>query len=138
MKIKKLAHIGVGVKKLNESTIFYTNILKLSVKSTDKVGELITSFIPVGETNIELVQSTTSDGIINNFITKKGEGIHHIAFEVDNIDIALAELNAKGIQLTSNNPRIGAHGAKVLFLHPKDTNGVLIELCEYPPKRNNF
>lgn len=132
MKIKRLAHIGVGVKDLNEVAKVYTDFLALDMTSTDNVGELITGFIPVGETNIELVQSTTPEGVMNKFVEKKGEGIHHLAFEVDDIDAAFAELKAKGVPLTSDEPRPGAHGARVLFLHPKATRGVLIELCQYP------
>ncbi len=132
MKIKRLAHIGVGVKDLKEVAGVYTDFLTLAMTSTDSVGELLTGFIPVGETNIELVQSTTPEGVMAKFVEKKGEGIHHLAFEVDDIDAALAELKAKGVPLTSDEPRPGAHGARVLFLHPKATHGVLIELCQYP------
>lgn len=132
MKIKRLAHIGVGVKDLGEVAKVYTNFLALAMTSTDNVGELVTGFIPVGETNIELVQSTTPEGVMNKFVEKKGEGIHHLAFEVDDIDAAFAELKAKGVPLTSDEPRPGAHGARVVFLHPKATHGVLIELCQYP------
>jgi methylmalonyl-CoA/ethylmalonyl-CoA epimerase len=132
MKIKRLAHIGVGVKDLHDVAKVYTDFLALDMTSTDNVGELITGFIPVGETNIELVQSTTPEGVMNKFVEKKGEGIHHLAFEVDDIVGAIAELKAKGVPLTSDEPRPGAHGAKVVFLHPKATHGVLIELCQYP------
>jgi methylmalonyl-CoA/ethylmalonyl-CoA epimerase len=132
MKIKRLAHIGVGVKDLHDAAKVYTDFLTLDLTSTDNVGELITGFIPVGETNIELVQSTTPEGVMNKFVEKKGEGIHHLAFEVEDIEAAMAELKAKGVPLTSDEPRPGAHGAKVVFLHPKATHGVLIELCQYP------
>jgi methylmalonyl-CoA/ethylmalonyl-CoA epimerase len=135
MKIKKLAHIGVGVKDLLDVAKVYTEFLALDMTSTENVGELITGFIPVDGTNIELVQSTTSEGVINKFIEKKGEGIHHLAFEVEDIEDAIAELKAKGVPLSSDEPRPGAHGAKVVFLHPKSTHGVLIELCQYPEGR---
>jgi methylmalonyl-CoA/ethylmalonyl-CoA epimerase len=132
MKIKRLAHIGVGVKNLDEVAKVYTDLLPLQLTSTDNVGELVTGFIPVGDTNIELVQSTTPEGVMAKFVEKKGEGVHHLAFEVEDIVEAIAELKAKGVPLTSDEPRPGAHGAKVVFLHPKATHGVLIELCQYP------
>ncbi|ADK84062.1 methylmalonyl-CoA epimerase [Desulfarculus baarsii DSM 2075] len=132
MKIKRLAHIGVAVGSVDEAAKVYTSMLPLELTSTEPVGELVTGFIPVGETNIELVQSTTDDGVIAKYVAKKGEGVHHLAFEVDDIVAAIAELKAKGVPLTSDEPRPGAHGAKVVFLHPKATHGVLIELCQYP------
>jgi len=132
MKIKRLAHIGVAVKEVDEVAKVYTEMLPLEVTSTDDVGELKTGFIPVGETSIELVMSTTPEGVMTKYIEKKGEGIHHLAFEVDDIDAAVEELKAKGVPLTSDAARPGAHGSRVVFLHPKATRGVLIELVEYP------
>jgi methylmalonyl-CoA/ethylmalonyl-CoA epimerase len=132
MKIKRLAHIGVAVKDVDEVAKVYSEILPLTKDSEEMVGELRTGFFPVGETNLELVMSTTPDGNIAKFIDKKGEGIHHIAFEVDDVFAACEELKAKGVPLTSEEPWDGAHGAKVLFIHPKITHGVLIELCQYP------
>jgi len=131
MKIKRLAHIGVAVKAIDEVAQVYTDMLPLELTSTDDVGELKTGFIPVGETNLELVMSTTPEGVMSKYIGKKGEGIHHLAFEVDDVDAAVAELKAKGVPLTSDEARPGAHGSKVIFLHPKATHGVLIELVEY-------
>ncbi len=132
MKIKRLAHIGVAVKDVDEVQKVYTEMLPLQVTSTDAVGELRTGFVPVGDTSIELVMSTTPEGVMSKYIDKKGEGIHHLAFEVDDIDQAVAELKAKGVPLTSDEARPGAHGSRVVFLHPKATRGVLIELVEYP------
>lgn len=132
MKIKRLAHIGVAVSNLDEAAKIYSEILPLNKDSEEMVGELRTGFFPVGQTNVELVQSTTDDGAMAKFIAKKGEGVHHIAFEVDDVFAACEELKAKGVPLTSEEPWDGAHGAKVLFLHPKATRGVLIELCQYP------
>jgi methylmalonyl-CoA/ethylmalonyl-CoA epimerase len=134
MKIKRLAHIGIAVKDVDEVAKVYTEYLPLSLDSKDTVGELLTGFIPVGDTSVELVMSTTEDGVMSKYIAKKGEGVHHIAFEVEDVAAAMAELKAKGVPLTSDEPRPGAHGAKVAFLHPKATHGVLIELCEYPEK----
>lgn len=132
MKIKRLAHIGVAVKDLDEVAKLYTETLPMQVASTDTVGELKTGFIPVGDTSLELVMSTTPEGVISKYIANRGEGIHHLAFEVDDIDQAVAELKAKGVPLTSDGPRPGAHHSRVVFLHPKATHGVLIELVEYP------
>lgn len=131
MKIKRLAHIGVAVKDVDEVAKIYTEFLPLELASTSDVGELKTGFLPVGETSIELVMSTTPEGVMSKHIEKRGEGIHHLAFEVDDVEAACAELKAKGVPLTSEAPRPGAHGSKVIFLHPKATRGVLIELVEY-------
>lgn len=132
MKIKRLAHIGVAVKELDEVSKVYTEMLPLEMTSTDNVGELKTGFIPVGETNVELVMSTTPEGVMSKYVAKRGEGIHHLAFEVEDIDLAVEELKQKGVPLTSEAAQPGAHGSKVIFLHPKATHGVLIELVEYP------
>ncbi len=132
MKIKRLAHIGVAVKDVDEVAKVYTEMLPLELTSRDNVGELVTGFLPVGETSIELVMSTTPEGVMSGYIAKRGEGVHHLAFEVDDVEAACAELKAKGVPLTSDAPRPGAHGSKVIFLHPKATRGVLIELVEYP------
>ncbi len=131
MKIKRLAHIGVAVKDIGEVAKIYTEFLPLELASTSDVGELKTGFLPVGDTSIELVMSTTAEGIMSKYVEKKGEGVHHLAFEVDDVAQAIEELKAKGVPLTSDAPRPGAHGSKVVFLHPKATRGVLIELVEY-------
>jgi methylmalonyl-CoA/ethylmalonyl-CoA epimerase len=131
MKIKRLAHIGVAVKDIAEVAKVYTEFLPLELTSTSDVGELKTGFLPVGDTSIELVMSTTPEGVMAKHIEKRGEGIHHLAFEVEDVAAAVEELKAKGVPLTSDAPRPGAHGSKVVFLHPKATRGVLIELVEY-------
>lgn len=132
MKIKRIAHIGVAVSDTDEANKFYTDMLNLDLDRQETLGELKISFVPVGETNIELVQSTTDEGVMSKYIQKRGEGIHHIAYEVEDIDAALEELKAKGVKLVDEKARPGAHGARVAFLHPKATNGVLTELVEYP------
>jgi methylmalonyl-CoA/ethylmalonyl-CoA epimerase len=131
MKIKRLAHIGVAVKDIGEVAKIYTEFLPLELASTSDVGELKTGFLPVGDTSIELVMSTTPEGIMSKYVEKKGEGVHHLAFEVDDVAAAIEELKAKGVPLTSDAPRPGAHGSLVVFIHPKATRGVLIELVEY-------
>ncbi len=132
MKIKRIAHIGVACMNNESVKKLYVDGLDLNLDREEEVGELKVSFVPVGETNIELVQSTREDGVIAKFVGKKGEGIHHIAFEVEDIEAALAELKAKGVQLIDEKPKPGAHNARVAFLHPKATHGVLLELVEYP------
>jgi methylmalonyl-CoA/ethylmalonyl-CoA epimerase len=130
MKIKKIAHIGVGVKDADQTKKLYQDMLSLPVAHEERLGELKIAFVPVGQTNVELVQSTDPNGVMNKFIEKKGEGIHHIAFEVEDIDQAIEELKAKGVPLIDQQARPGAHNTRVAFLHPKATYGVLIELVE--------
>jgi methylmalonyl-CoA/ethylmalonyl-CoA epimerase len=132
MRIKRIAHIGVAVADTDQAHKFYTDMLGLPLAEQESLGELRVSFIPVGDTNVELVQSTTAEGVMQKHIAKRGEGIHHIAYEVENIDDALAELKAKGVPLVDQAARPGAHGARIAFIHPKATNGVLTELVEYP------
>lgn len=130
--VKKVDHIGIAVKSIEESAKLYTEVLGLKLHGIEEVAEqkVKVAFLPVGDTEVELLESTSEDGPIAKFIEKKGEGIQHIAFRVDNIEKALDEMRAKGIQLIDEKPRYGAGGARIAFLHPKSTNGVLIELCE--------
>jgi methylmalonyl-CoA epimerase len=130
MKIKRIAHIGVGVLDTDKAKTLFQEVLGLTVTGEDRVGELKTVFLPVGETNLELVQSTEPDGVMKKFIEKRGEGIHHLALEVEDIDQALGELKAKGVPLIDQQARPGAHQTRVAFLHPKGTNGILIELVQ--------
>lgn len=130
--LKKIDHLGVAVKDLDAVRRFYTEMLGLTCEGEEVVPEqkVRVAFLPIGETNIELLESTEPDGPVAKFIEAKGEGIQHVAFRVDNIEEALAELKAKGVRLIDEKPRIGAHGAKIAFIHPKASNGVLVELCE--------
>jgi len=130
--IKKIDHIGVAVKDLNEAVKFYKDQLHLEVKGIEEVVEqkVKIAFIPVGESNIELLQSTDPEGPIAKFIEKRGEGIQHLALEVDRIEERLEELKKRGVQLIDEKPKIGAHGTKIAFLHPRSACGVLLELCE--------
>jgi len=131
MNILKIDHIGIAVKNLAESAKLYE---MLGIKSTgvEEVAQqkVKVSFFPVGDSEIELLESTSPDGPIAKYIEKNGEGIQHMALRVDNIEAALAELKAKGVRLIDKVPRMGAGGKKIAFLHPKDTNGVLVELCQ--------
>jgi methylmalonyl-CoA/ethylmalonyl-CoA epimerase len=132
MKILKIDHLGIAVNSITEGKSFWTDVLGLAFEGSETVAEqkVTTAFFPVGESEVELLESTAPDGPIAKFIEKKGQGIQHIAFRVENIEAALAELKEKGIQLIDQKPRIGAGGAKIAFLHPKATSGVLVELCE--------
>ncbi|MBN1473591.1 MAG: methylmalonyl-CoA epimerase [Syntrophaceae bacterium] len=132
MKILKVDHIGIAVKSIDEAKKLYNGLLGLEHTGSETVAEqkVTTAFFPVGDAEIELLESTSPDGPIAKYIEKKGEGIQHIAFRVENIEEALAELKAKGVALIDEKPRRGAGGAKIAFLHPKSTFGVLIELCE--------
>lgn len=132
MKLLKIDHIGVAVGSVEEGKHFWSEVLGLKFEGDETVAEqkVKTAFFPVGESEVELLESTAPDGPISKFIEKKGEGIQHIAFRVANIEEALAELKAKGVRLIDETPRKGAGGAKIAFLHPKATSGVLVELCE--------
>lgn len=130
--VTKIDHIGIAVANLDEALKFYEDILGIKCTGTEVVEEqkVKTAFLPIGDTEVELLESTDKEGPIAKFIEKKGQGIQHIAYRVENIEKALEEVKAKGIKLIDEKPRKGAGGAKIAFLHPKSTFGVLIELCE--------
>lgn len=130
--VGKLDHIGIAVSNLDESIKFYRDILGMELHGTETVAEqkVRVAFLPVGDTEVELLESTDAEGPIAKFIEAKGQGIQHLAFSVPDIEAALAELKAKGVRLIDEKPRYGAGGAKIAFLHPKATNGVLIELSQ--------
>lgn len=132
MKVAKVDHIGIAVKNLDETLKFYQEILGLELQGTEVVEEqkVRVAFLPVGDTEVELLESTDPEGPIAKFIEKKGEGVQHIAFRVPNIEEAIAEMQAKGVKMIDEKPRYGAGGAKIAFCHPKSTNGVLVELSE--------
>lgn len=132
MNIMKLDHIGIAVKNLDETLKFYTEVLGLELHGTEIVEEqkVKVAFLPVGDTEVELLESTSEDGPIAKFIEKNGEGIQHMAFKVDNIEEAIEELKAKGMMMIDEKPRYGAGGARIAFMHPKSTYRVLVELSE--------
>ncbi|KPA14089.1 methylmalonyl-CoA epimerase [Candidatus Magnetomorum sp. HK-1] len=132
MNILKIDHLGIAVNSIDEGKNFWTDVLGLKFEGSETVEaqKVTTAFFPVGESEVELLESTAPDGPVAKFIEKKGQGIQHIAFRVDNIEAALEELKEKGIRLIDEKPRMGAGGAKIAFLHPKATQGVLVELCE--------
>lgn len=131
MNISHIEHIGIAVKNLEESIKYYENVLGLKCYAVEEVKDqrVKTAFFMVGQTKIELLESTDPEGPIGKFIEKKGEGIHHLAFAVSNVAEALTEAEQKGIQLIDKAPRKGAEGLNIAFLHPKSTSGVLTELC---------
>ena len=130
--VSKVDHIGIAVSNLDEAVKLYKDVLGLELHGTEVVPEqkVKVAFLPVGDTEVELLESTSAEGPIAKFIEAKGQGIQHIAFRVDDIEAALEDMKAKGMRLIDEKPRYGAGGAKIAFLHPKSTNGVLIELCE--------
>jgi methylmalonyl-CoA/ethylmalonyl-CoA epimerase len=130
--VRKVDHIGVAVSNLEEALKIYTDVLGLKLHGTEVVEEqkVRVAFMPVGDTEIELLESTDPEGPIAKFIEKRGQGIQHIAFRVDDIEEALEQMRQKGVRLIDEKPRYGAGGARIAFLHPKATGGVLVELCE--------
>lgn len=130
--IKKIEHLGIAVKDINASNELFAKLFgKQPYKLEDVESEGVkTSFFMIGESKIELLEATNSDSSIAKFIEKKGEGIHHIAFEVDDIDAEIARLKNEGFELIQTTPKDGADNKRIAFLHPKSTNGVLVELCQ--------
>jgi len=132
MNVKQVSHIGVAVESIDEQIRFYRDVLGLELNGVEEVvaQKVKVAFLQVGETRIELLEPTSSDSPVRGFLDKKGMGVHHLAFEVDDLDAALAEARAKGVKLIDEQPRLGAGHVRIAFLHPKSTNGVLTELCE--------
>jgi methylmalonyl-CoA/ethylmalonyl-CoA epimerase len=132
MKILKIDHLGVAVNSISEGKNFWSDVMGLACEGTETVTEqkVTTAFFPVGDSEVELLESTSPDGPIAKYLEKKGAGLQHIAFRVENIESALQELKDKGVRLIDEKPRHGAGGAKIAFLHPKAAGGVLVELCE--------
>jgi methylmalonyl-CoA epimerase len=130
--VKKIDHIGIAVRSIDEARKLYESLLGLKIAETEVVEEqkVKVAFLPIGDSEVELLESTDPEGPVAKFIAAKGEGIQHIAFRVDNIEESLAALKAAGVRLIDEKPRKGAGGAKIAFLHPKETHGTLIELCE--------
>lgn len=131
MNILKIDHIGIAVKNLAESSKLY-ELLGIKSTGTEEVAEqkVKVAFFPVGDSEVELLESTVPDGPIARYIEKNGEGIQHIALRVDDLEAALAELKAKGVRLIDEKPRYGAGGARIAFVHPKSFGGILLELSE--------
>jgi len=132
MKTIKIDHIGIAVKNLDETLKFYRDVLGLKVEGTEVVEEqkVRVAFLPVGDTEIELLESTADDGPIARHIERSGEGVQHIAFKVDNIQEGIDYMKSKGMRMIDEEPRYGAGGAKIAFVHPKSSHRVLVELTE--------
>jgi methylmalonyl-CoA/ethylmalonyl-CoA epimerase len=130
--MNKVEHIGIAVKSLIDSIPLYEKLLNTTCYKTEEVASenVNTAFLKTGETKIELLESQSENGVINKFIEKKGEGIHHIAFDVTDIEAEMLRLKQEGFVLLSDSPKQGADNKLVCFLHPKSTNGVLVELCQ--------
>lgn len=130
--VNKVDHIGIAVKNIEESLKFYEGVLGLKSAGFEVVEEqkVKVAFLPTGDSEVELLEATQDDSAIAKFIEKNGEGIQHIAYRVDDIEAAIAEMKEKGIRMIDEKPRYGAGGAKIAFCHPKSTGGVLVELCQ--------
>lgn len=132
MKILKLDHVGIAVKNLDETLKFYTDVLGLDLADTEVVEEqkVRVAFLPIGDTEVELLESTADDGPIAKYIERNGEGVQHLAFLVEDIEEAIKHMQDKGMRMIDEMPRYGAGGAKIAFMHPKSSYRVLIELCQ--------
>ena len=130
--IKKIDHIGIAVNNLEESLSFYEDALGLKVENIEEVPEqkVKVGFLDIGGVHLELLESTSSEGPVAKFIEKKGEGIHHIAILVDNIENSIESMKSNNVKLIDEVPRKGAGGSKMAFVHPKSTHGILLELYE--------
>jgi methylmalonyl-CoA/ethylmalonyl-CoA epimerase len=131
MNISHIEHIGIAVNSLEEAIPYYENMLGMKCYAVEEVKDqkVKTAFFMVGETKIELLESTDPEGPVGKFIEKKGQGIHHLAFAVNDVNQSLAELEEKGVRLIDKQGRKGAEGLNIGFLHPKSTFGVLTEIC---------
>jgi methylmalonyl-CoA/ethylmalonyl-CoA epimerase len=129
--MKKIEHIGIAVKSLSVSIPLFERLLGASCYKTEAINteQVNTAFFKTGDSKIELLEASDTNSVINKFIERKGEGIHHIAFEVENIEEEIKRLLNEGFTLISEKPKVGSDNKLVCFLHPKDTNGVLVELC---------
>lgn len=132
MKILGIEHIGIAVKDLDTNAPFWKHVLKISHKGTETVAQegITTDIYDTGSGKVELLKSTVSGSVIEKFLENRGEGIHHVCFEVDDINKAIIELNELNIDVISDRPTVGAEGYKVVFIHPKSTGGVLVELAQ--------
>ncbi|WP_429886166.1 methylmalonyl-CoA epimerase [Geoalkalibacter halelectricus] len=132
MKAKKISHVGIAVKSLDAALPLYRDVLGMEFEGTEEVAEqkVRVAFFISGESRIELLEATSEDSPVAKFIEKNGEGVHHLAYEVDDLSEAIAALQEQGVRLIDTEPRRGAHGTAIAFLHPKATGGVLTELCQ--------
>lgn len=132
MKVLKLDHVGIAVKNMDETLKFYQDVLGLELADVEVVEEqkVKVAFLPVGDTEVELLESTSDDGPIAKYIERNGEGVQHLAFLVENLEEAIEDMKNKGMRMIDEMPRYGAGGAKIAFMHPKSSYRVLVELCQ--------
>ncbi len=132
MNLKKIEHIGIAVKNINASTLLFEKLLGVMHYKTEAVASegVTTTFFKTGDSKIELLEATNPESAIAKFIEKRGEGIHHIAFDVDDIHAEIKRLKAEGFIFTRDEPFAGADNKLVIFIHPKSSNGILVELCQ--------
>lgn len=132
MNTKKINHIGIAVKNLDAAIPFYRDALGMSFEGSEVVAEqkVKVAFLQVGESRIELLEPTADDSPVAKFLEKNGEGIHHIAYEVEDVQAAINTMKEQGVRLIDETPRHGAHDSLIAFLHPKTSGGVLTELCQ--------
>ncbi|MDE3245895.1 MAG: methylmalonyl-CoA epimerase [Acidobacteriota bacterium] len=136
MKLLRINHLGIAATGLDDAVARMARLFGLEADHVEAVPDqkVKTAFYPVGESSLEFLESTDAEGPVGKFIAKRGPGIHHICFEVDDIEAAVALLMAKGVRMIDEAPRSGAHGCRVAFIHPSETGGVLMELAQSSPK----
>jgi len=134
MKLLRINHLGIASKALDEAVARMDRLFGMEVGHIEEVPEqkVRTAFFQVGPSNLEYLESTDPEGPVGKFLEKRGPGVHHLAFEVDDVEAAVRELLGKGVRMIDQVPRDGAHGCRIAFLHPSETGGVLIELCQSP------
>jgi methylmalonyl-CoA/ethylmalonyl-CoA epimerase len=130
--IRKIQHIGIAVRSLSEAVPFYRDVLGLEFLGTEEVAEqkIRAAIFRVGESTIEVIETTAPDGPVGKFLEKNGEGVHHLCFQVEDAAVALSGAKAKGVRLIDETPRVGVHGMRIGFLHPRSTFGVLTEFAQ--------
>ena len=129
---KKITHVGIAVKNAEHSSKLFSKLFGISAEHTEHVGDqsVKATFFRIGEAGVELLEPTSPDSTIAKFIEKRGEGVHHLSFEVDDIESEIARLKHEGFQMIDVIPRVGADGYRIAFIHPKSTNGVLVEISQ--------
>ena len=134
MKLLRINHLGIAAPGLDDAMARMGRLFAMDADHIEDVPEqrVRTAFFPVGPSTLEYLESTDPEGPVGKFLEKKGPGIHHVAFEVDDVDAAVTELLAKGVRMIDKAPRAGAHGCRIAFIHPAETGGVLMELCQSP------
>jgi methylmalonyl-CoA/ethylmalonyl-CoA epimerase len=136
-QLRRIDHIGIAVPDLEAAVAAFEQLFGTGPSSIEEVADqkVRTAFFTAGDTDLELLEPTSADSPISNFLAKRGAGIHHVCFEVEDIERALADYRARGVRLIDSTPRIGAHGKRIAFLHPKSTGGILVEICQVAHQR---